>query len=104
VSGTCPTHLFQYIANLASFCVRYKGTDAGRVSTQYGTFLKGTELLDHVELGITNKDAKAMSVSTRKLIELSFTALLDSGIDYRSQNVGCYACAFIRLYVVINLD
>lgn len=32
-----------------------------------------------------------MSVSTRKLIELSFLALLDSGINYRGQQVGCYA-------------
>ncbi|KAK7062198.1 reducing polyketide synthase FUB1 [Favolaschia claudopus] len=31
-----------------------------------------------------------MSVSTRRLIELSFLALLDSGIRYRGQRVGCY--------------
>lgn len=34
-----------------------------------------------------------MAVSTRKLVELSFLALLDSGIDYRGRNVGCYASA-----------
>lgn len=67
------------------------GKDAGQVSTELGTFLKQTDQIDHVELGITSKDAKAMSVSTRKLIELSFLALLDSGIDYRGQNVGCFA-------------
>jgi acyl transferase domain-containing protein len=67
------------------------GKDAGRISTEYGTFLKHTDQLDHVELGITSKDARAMSLSTRKLIELSFLALLDSGIDYRGQNVGCFA-------------
>ncbi len=31
-----------------------------------------------------------MSLSTRKLLELSFLALLDSGIDYRGRDVGCY--------------
>lgn len=31
-----------------------------------------------------------MAVSTRKLIELAFLALLDSGIDYRTRNVGCF--------------
>ena len=43
-----------------------------------------------------------MSVSTRKLIELSFAALLDSGIDYRNQNVGCYTYVCIRspIYLV----
>ncbi|KAF8530083.1 putative polyketide synthase [Hysterangium stoloniferum] len=73
----------------------YKGKDAGRVSTEYGTFLKHTDQLDRVELGITNKDARAMSLSTRKLIELSFLALLDSGIDYRGQNVGCFASGIV---------
>ena len=34
-----------------------------------------------------------MAVSTRKLIELSFLALLDAGIDYRGKNIGCYASA-----------
>lgn len=32
-----------------------------------------------------------MTVGTRKLIELAFLALMDSGIDYRGRNVGCYA-------------
>lgn len=63
----------------------------GQIRSQLGTFLKDTDQLDNVELGITNKDAKAMSLSTRKLIELSFLALLDSGIDYRGRNVGCFA-------------
>ncbi|KIJ47810.1 hypothetical protein M422DRAFT_248376 [Sphaerobolus stellatus SS14] len=73
----------------------YKGTDLGHVCTEYGAFLKHTDQLDHVELGITSKDAKSMSVSTRKLIELSFLALLDSGIDYRGQNVGCFASGIV---------
>ena len=50
-------------------------------------------MFDSTEFGITAKDARAMAVSTRKLIELSFLALLDAGIDYRGKNVGCYASA-----------
>ena len=48
-------------------------------------------MFDHLEFGVTAKDARAMAVSSRKLIELSFLALLDSGINYRGQRVGCYA-------------
>ena len=47
-------------------------------------------MFDHFEFGISAKDAASMAVSTRKLIEHSFLALLDSGIDSRSQNVGVY--------------
>lgn len=47
-------------------------------------------MFDHLEFGVTTKDARAMALSTRKLLELSFLALLDSGIDYRGRNVGCY--------------
>ncbi|KAF8200274.1 polyketide synthase [Pholiota molesta] len=56
-------------------------------------FSEGRPLFDHVEFGITAKDAKNMSLSTRKLIEHSFLALLDSGINYRGRNIGCYMSA-----------
>ncbi|KAH7908666.1 polyketide synthase [Hygrophoropsis aurantiaca] len=68
----------------------WKGRGLGKVIMDTGTFLKDISLFDHLEFGITSKDAKSMAVSTRKLIELSFLALLDSGIDYRGQNVGCF--------------
>lgn len=55
-----------------------------------GSFLKDLSLFDAVEFGITTKDARAMAVSTRKLIELAFLSLLDSGIEYRARNVGCF--------------
>lgn len=32
-----------------------------------------------------------MTASSRRLVELSFLALLDSGIDYRGRNVGSFA-------------
>ncbi|KAF8525874.1 hypothetical protein BU17DRAFT_83380 [Hysterangium stoloniferum] len=69
----------------------WKGRGLGRIITDTGAFLKDISLFDHVEFGISSKDARSMSLSTRKLIELSFLALLDSGIDYRSRRVGCYA-------------
>jgi acyl transferase domain-containing protein len=47
-------------------------------------------MFDHFEFGISPKDAVSMAVNTRKLIEHSFLALLDSGINSRSQNVGVY--------------
>ncbi|KAJ7583475.1 hypothetical protein C8J56DRAFT_1055239 [Mycena floridula] len=68
----------------------WKGPGLGQVITDTGAFLKNISLFDHVEFGISAKDARSMSVSTRKLIELSFLALLDSGIHYRGQRVGCY--------------
>jgi acyl transferase domain-containing protein len=46
---------------------------------------------DHAEFGISAKDVYAMGLSTRKLLEHSFLALLDSGIDSRGQDVGVYA-------------
>ena len=81
---------------------RYKGKELGRVVTEKGTFLKDTTLFDHLEFGITNRDARAMALSTRKLIELAFLALLDSGIDYRSQNVGCFTSGIIHDTVTLG--
>ena len=67
------------------------GRGPGRVTVKHGTFLKDIDMFDNVEFGISNKDAQAMSPSTRKLIELSFLSLLDAGIPYRSRNIGCFA-------------
>ncbi|KAK7044317.1 polyketide synthase [Favolaschia claudopus] len=68
----------------------WKGTHLGQVHTDTGCFLKGIDLFDYLEFGISQKDALAMGVATRKLVEHSFLALLDSGIDSRSRNVGVY--------------
>ncbi|KAH9840927.1 ketoacyl-synt-domain-containing protein [Rhodofomes roseus] len=67
-----------------------KGNGVGQIVTDTGAFLKDISLFDHVEFGITSKDARLMPLGTRKLIETTFLALLDSGIDYRGGNVGCY--------------
>ncbi|KAG1903015.1 thiolase-like protein, partial [Suillus fuscotomentosus] len=66
------------------------GVNIDEVAATHGTFLKDLDLFDHIEFGISSKDARTMTIGTRKLIELSFLALLDSGIDYRGKNIGAY--------------
>ncbi|KAJ3795783.1 polyketide synthase [Lentinula aff. detonsa] len=68
----------------------WKGDGQGQIITEMGAFLKDLSHFDHLEFGITAKDAKAMAVATRKLVELSFQAFVDSGVDYRGRNVGCF--------------
>lgn len=63
------------------------------MNTSLGSFLKDIDMFDPTEFGVTMKDASSMAVGTRKLLELSFLALLDSGLDYRGRNVGCYMSA-----------
>lgn len=67
-----------------------QGKSTGKVLTNIGTFLKDLEQFDFLEFGVTAKDARVMSLGTRKLIETAFLSLQDSGIDYRGKNVGCY--------------
>ena len=69
---------------------RIKGRAIGQVLADTGAFLKDVEMFDHMEFGITAKDARLMPLSTRKLIETTFLSLYDSGIDYRGKNIGCY--------------
>ncbi|KAH7928982.1 ketoacyl-synt-domain-containing protein [Leucogyrophana mollusca] len=69
----------------------WAGDAVGRVGTTRGSFLKGVDLFDNLEFGISPKETRAMALSTRKLIELAFLALLDSGIEYRGRNVACYS-------------
>ncbi|KAF9047970.1 hypothetical protein BDP27DRAFT_1434385 [Rhodocollybia butyracea] len=69
----------------------WHGKGLGKINAEHGSFMKNVGLFDPTEFGIAAKDARAMAVSTRRLVELSFLALLDSGVDFRGQNVGCYA-------------
>ena len=52
--------------------------------------MKDADLFDHLEFGVTAKDARLMPLGVRKLIETTFLSLCDSGIDYRGKNIGCY--------------
>ena len=67
-----------------------RGSAIGQVLVDMGAFLKDVDLFDYMEFGVSAKDASAMPLSTRKLIETTFLSLCDSGIDYRGKNVGCY--------------
>ncbi|KAF7374106.1 Polyketide synthase [Mycena sanguinolenta] len=71
----------------------WQGSHLGQVLPQEACFLKDINLFDHFEFGISSKDAASIGVATRKLVEHSFLALLDSGIDSRSRNVGTYTSA-----------
>lgn len=64
---------------------------SGTVPNPTGAFLKDAQLFDNVEFGVSAKDAFAMTATSRRLIEQSFLALLDSGIDYRGRKVGSFA-------------
>ena len=83
---------------------------SGTIPNPTGAFLKDAQLFDNVEFGVSAKDAIAMTASSRRLIELSFLALLDSGIDYRGRKVGSFAAgtnaealAQVRLFQVFAL-
>nr|WGJ61595.1 SHPKS2 polyketide synthase 2 [Sanghuangporus sanghuang] len=68
----------------------WQGSNLGQILTDTGAFLKNLAFFDYLEFGVSMKVARAMAVGSRKLLEQSFLALLDSGIDYRGRNVGCF--------------
>ncbi|KAF7371222.1 Polyketide synthase [Mycena sanguinolenta] len=55
-----------------------------------GAFLKNHDGMDSTAFGISIKDARIMPFAARRLMELSFEALADSGVNYRHQKVGCF--------------
>jgi acyl transferase domain-containing protein len=55
-----------------------------------GSFLKNTTKFDNLEFSIANKEARSLNASSRQLIELSFLALRDSGINHRGKNIGSF--------------
>ncbi|KAJ4493057.1 hypothetical protein C8J55DRAFT_556028 [Lentinula edodes] len=71
----------------------WRGKNAGHIFTDTGSFLKDISMFDYLEFGINPKDAKALAVGTRRLVENSFLALWDAGIQYRGRNIGTYMSA-----------
>ncbi|KAJ7195057.1 hypothetical protein GGX14DRAFT_677404 [Mycena pura] len=55
-----------------------------------GSFLKNVTSFDNISLGISTKDARMTPYGARRLLDLSFQALQDSGIDTRRRNIGCF--------------
>ena len=57
-----------------------------------GAFLKKLESFDNISFGVSSKDAQVMSFNARRLIELSFLSMQDSGIDFKGRDIGCFMC------------
>ncbi|KAF8209013.1 hypothetical protein K438DRAFT_1960740 [Mycena galopus ATCC 62051] len=55
-----------------------------------GAFLKNATGFDNIAFGISARDARVTPYSARRLLDLSFQALLDSGIESRGQKIGCF--------------
>ncbi|KAJ7275104.1 beta-ketoacyl synthase, partial [Mycena rebaudengoi] len=55
-----------------------------------GAFLKNATSCDFLAFGISARDARVAPFSTRRLMDLSFRALADSGIESRGQKIGCF--------------
>ncbi|CCM02247.1 uncharacterized protein FIBRA_04328 [Fibroporia radiculosa] len=83
----------------------WTGNGLGQIKGCHGSFLKDINMFDNVEFGVSSRDARAMAPATRKLIENSFLALRDSGIDYRMKNIGCFTSGTsIDLGTVTDVD
>lgn len=57
---------------------------------QKGAFLKNMAEFDYSSFGLSSADARVMPHSARRLMELSFHALRDAGIQTREQAIGCF--------------
>ncbi|KAJ7659066.1 hypothetical protein DFH06DRAFT_990014, partial [Mycena polygramma] len=55
-----------------------------------GAFLKNPDGFDNISLGVSTRDARVIPYSARRLLDLSFQALLDSGIESRGRKIGCF--------------
>jgi acyl transferase domain-containing protein len=60
-----------------------------QVPTQ-GAFLKNATSFDNLAFGVSTRDARVTPYSARRLLDLAFQALQDSGIEYRGQKIGCF--------------
>jgi hypothetical protein len=72
----------------------HEGVSIGEVSATQGAFLKDLELFDP---RISSKDGKMITIGTRKLIELSLLAVLDSGINYQGKNIDTCTASVARM-------
>jgi hypothetical protein len=69
-----------------------------------GAFLKEPTRFDNLEFGIVTKDVLSMTASTRRLIELTFLACLDSGVDSRDKRIGVFHCKQLILMMCVALN
>lgn len=57
-----------------------QGRALGQILPKNGSFLKNLDKFDHVEFGITARDARAMPVGTRVLIELVLNSVFQDAL------------------------
>ncbi|PWN40272.1 ketoacyl-synt-domain-containing protein [Ceraceosorus guamensis] len=69
------------------------GTSVGKALSDKGGFLTDTDLFDPLEFGIGPSEASRMSGTARMMLEMAFSALHDSGIDYRGSRTACFGIA-----------
>ncbi|KAJ7214322.1 hypothetical protein GGX14DRAFT_550479 [Mycena pura] len=55
-----------------------------------GAFLKNASTFDNIAFGVSTRDARVAPFSARRLMDLSFCALQDAGIDSRGKPIGCF--------------
>ncbi|KAJ7505787.1 hypothetical protein B0H11DRAFT_1707695, partial [Mycena galericulata] len=57
-----------------------------------GCFLKNATGFDNVSFAISTRDARVIPNSARRLLDLSFLALQDAGINTKGQRIGGFMC------------
>ncbi|KIJ63457.1 polyketide synthetase [Hydnomerulius pinastri MD-312] len=69
----------------------YGGKDEpGKYHTTKSGFISGIDQFDHLEFGISAKEAAHFDSAIRLTLEAAHAALQDSGIDYRGSNTGVF--------------
>ncbi|KIK92693.1 hypothetical protein PAXRUDRAFT_146735 [Paxillus rubicundulus Ve08.2h10] len=69
----------------------YGGKDEpGKYHCTKGGFISGIDQFDHLEFGISAKEAGCFDPAIRLTLEAAQAALQDSGIDYRGSNTGVF--------------
>ncbi|PWN39310.1 hypothetical protein IE81DRAFT_369188 [Ceraceosorus guamensis] len=94
---------YEDIPNARFNASEWHGKGPGKVITSTACIMKHAEMFDAVQFHVSPADARAMTVSTRKLIELSHVALQDAGIEHRARPVGVYA-AGVTYDILANSD
>ncbi|KAJ7780984.1 hypothetical protein B0H16DRAFT_1299265, partial [Mycena metata] len=69
---------------------RYDGEHANLPLS--GCFLKNATSFDNVSFAISTRDARVIPNSARRLLDLSFLALQDAGINSKGQRIGGFMC------------
>ncbi|KAJ6460695.1 hypothetical protein C8R47DRAFT_993943, partial [Mycena vitilis] len=57
-----------------------------------GCFLKNATAFDNVSFAISTRDARVIPNSARRLLDMSFLALQDAGINTKGQRIGGFMC------------